>query len=40
MTVGNLMEFARKNQIPKSKKPIKKIIEDIDKGLWGIQPFT
>ena len=35
MTVGDLMEFARKHPLPKTKKNIKKIIEEVDEDLWS-----
>ena len=35
MTVKDLMEFAKKNKIPKSEKPIKQIIKEIDRDLWN-----
>lgn len=35
MTVGDLFELAKKNELPKSEKNIKEIIKEIDKELWG-----
>ena len=34
MTVGDLMEFAKKHQLPKSKKTTDKIMREIDDELW------
>ena len=35
MTVGDLMEFARKHPLPKLRRPIQEIIEEVDRELWG-----
>ncbi len=35
MTVGDLMEFAKKHKLPKVKKSTQEIIDEIDRDLWG-----
>jgi len=34
MTAGDLMEFAKKHPLPKSKKTTEKIMREIDDELW------
>ncbi len=34
MTVRDLMDFARKHPLPKSKKTTREIMDEIDKELW------
>lgn len=37
MTVGDLMEFARKHPLPKSKRSTQEIMDEIDFELYGIK---
>ncbi|MBU0894409.1 MAG: hypothetical protein KKF48_04985 [Nanoarchaeota archaeon] len=34
MTVGDLLNFSKKNKLPKLKKSTQQIMDEIDKELW------
>jgi len=34
-TVGDILDLAKKNPLPKSKKSVQEIMKEIDKELWG-----